>query len=240
MAVEPPGRCFVLLHSPLLGPAVWQWVAAALRQRRETVVVPSFAGIDAATEPIWQWCVARAIRAIERLPSGMPVVLVGHSASGLLLPPVSSASAAIGHPAVASVFADAQIPHDAPVEDDGFFDHARSIAREGRLPPWSEWWGEGAMEALVPDPARRLQILAELAPTPLVYLEEASPPSAGPLGRVTYLRFSSVYAATAELARTRGWQVIELEGEHLHMAVDPESVTRELIEIASQRSSDAT
>ena len=90
------------------------------------------------------------------------------------------------------------------------------------------------MEALVPDPERRRQIVAELGSVPLTYLEEAPPPSDGPLGRVTYLRFSSVYAATAEVARSRGWTVVQVDGEHLHMAVDPDAVAAELISIADE------
>jgi hypothetical protein len=233
MAREQQSRCFVLLHSPLLGPASWEWVATVLRQRNELVVVPSFAGFDSATEPFWQWCTGLAVEAIEGLPVDMPVVLVGHSASGLLLPPVSTGCAAAGHTVVASVFADAQIPDDVPADGDWFLDHARSISRAGRLPPWSEWWGEGAMDALVPDPERRARIVAELQSVPLTYLEEAPPPGNGPLGRPTNLRFSSVYIATADVARGRGWPVVEVPGEHLHMTVDPEAVAAQLISIAN-------
>ena len=47
-----------------------------------------------------------------------------------------------------------------------FFEFLRQLAGDGLLPKWSEWWGPGAMEALVPDAGQRSAVVAGLPELP--------------------------------------------------------------------------
>ena len=53
-----------------------------------------------------------------------------------------------------------------------------------------------------------------------------------------YLLFGPPYDAAAEEARGRGWPVIELPGQHLHIVVDPAAVARALLEMARRLSAE--
>lgn len=55
---------FVLVHSPLVGPVTWSWVAEELRSRGQKVVVPVLAK---DLHGGWQGCVAAITEAIPRL-----------------------------------------------------------------------------------------------------------------------------------------------------------------------------
>jgi hypothetical protein len=77
---------FVLVHSPLLGPSAWEWVARDLDQRGRVAIVPSLPGVDARPAPSWREiceAVAASLRHAAR------VVLVGHSGAGILLPAIA-------------------------------------------------------------------------------------------------------------------------------------------------------
>src|SRR5438477_25313 len=91
---------FVLVASPLVGPACWQWLAAALIERGEVVIVPELARDP--EPPAWR---AHVDRVVDQVPDG-EVVLVGHSASGRLIPLVAERVV----PDCACVFVDAQLP----------------------------------------------------------------------------------------------------------------------------------
>ena len=81
---------------------------------------------------------------------------------------------------------------------------------------------------MVPDPASRRALLAELRPQPWAFWEEPLPVFAGwPDAPCAYLRFAPnpAYDAAAAEARRRGWSCLELAGGHFHMLVDPDAVT---------------
>jgi len=140
------------VHSPLVGPATWQPVAAELRRRGVEVAVPCL--VEPASRGDWHGCVDAA--AGGALPGS---TLVAHSGAGPLLPVIASRLAS---PAVRLVFVDAGVPPalgHASLASSEFLAHLRTLAIDGRLPKWSEWFGDGAMDGLVPDPASRAAIL---------------------------------------------------------------------------------
>ena len=221
--------CFVLVASPLVGPLGWSWVAGELATHGCRVCVPELAPADAAP-PTWRTHVNAITRTIR---DEQDVVLVGHSGAGRLIPLVADAL----ERTTPCVFVDAQLPRepdDNPESDDWFLAHVRSLAVDGVLPPWSEWWGTEVWESLVPDPSRRAELASRLPRVALASVEEEPPPPVRWSGPAAYLRFSEIYRAEADDAQGRGWIVDELVGEHLHMAVDPVGVAAAIVALAER------
>jgi pimeloyl-ACP methyl ester carboxylesterase len=163
-----------------------------------------------------------------------PIVLVGHSGGGLLLPAISGT---VAPPVSRLVFVDSGVPAstgDTPLAPPTFLDRLRALAVDGTLPPWSTWWGEDAMRELVPDDELRAELSREMPSLPLAYFEQRAPSPAGwddvPCA---YLLLSEAYRDAAAEASERGWPVEEIEGaEHLHIAIAPEEVADALIRLA--------
>jgi len=154
----------VLVHSPLLGPSTWRWVAEQLGARGHHVAVPDLRAAASAGDP--QALVAAAAATAPEEPA----LLVGHSGAGWLLPSISGAMPVRPR---RLVFADAGIPPCAgttTVSVD-FLPQLRRLAHHGVLPRWSKWWGRDALAELLPDPARRRTILDELPQVPLAFFE---------------------------------------------------------------------
>jgi pimeloyl-ACP methyl ester carboxylesterase len=92
---------FMLVHSPLVGPATWQWVAEALRSSGHDVAVSDLreAAISGAPRAV--------VRAALQLTAEVPTILVGHSGAGFFLP---SIAAGFNSPVRRLVFVDAGVP----------------------------------------------------------------------------------------------------------------------------------
>jgi hypothetical protein len=225
---------FVLVHSPLVGPATWTPVARTLEARGHAAVVPSLLDAVTAPPPQWRACVD-AVRTATGAIDG-PVSLVGHSGAGLLLPAIA---AAVAPPVSQLVFVDAGIPPSAgetQLAPARFLESLRARAVEGVLPRWSTWWGDETMRALVPDDAARAEIERELPSLPLSYFEAPVPTPPGWDTRpCAYVLLSEAYRDAAAEARARGWPVYEIAGaEHLHLVVDPEAVAGVLLQTTSR------
>jgi pimeloyl-ACP methyl ester carboxylesterase len=223
---------FVLVHSPLVGPSTWSPVARVLERRGHRAVVPSLLEPAEAPPRDWRRCV-EAVRAAVRTLSD-PVVLVGHSGGGLLLPVIADAFAA---PISGLIFVDSRVPAstgETPLVPLAFRDQLHTLAVDGMLPPWSSWFGEDAMRELVADEALRAALSREMRSVPLAYFEQRipSPPGWDRLP-CAYLLLSDAYREAAEEARERGWRVEEITGaQHLHIAVAPAAVTDALIRLS--------
>jgi hypothetical protein len=223
----PPGKSaadilssvapFVLVHSPLVGPTTWSWVADELRRRGHDVVVPSL--LEAATSGSWQACVDAVVAAVSR---GVPVVLVGHSGAGPLLPAIAEQ---LGSWPSSLVFVDATLPPptgETPLAPEQFLPVLTALAQEGLLPPWSEWFEPGTMETLIPDRRRREAVLAELPRLPLSYFRARVPmPHGWASAAGAYVLLSEAYRHDADQAASRGWPVIQLPGSHLDLVTQP-------------------
>jgi hypothetical protein len=213
------------VHSPLVGPATWRWVAEALRSSGHDVTVPDLTEAAATGEP------NALIGAALPLGATEPLVIVGHSGAGFFLP---SIAADLESAPRCLVFVDAGIPPsegEATASAD-FLERLRSLATDGVLPKWSTWWGKGVMEMLVPNDAHRVEIEAEMPEIPLALYES---PITLPIGWCNipgaFMLLSEPYQQEAHRARSLGWPVIERLGTHLDIVNDPDSIARNLVEL---------
>ena len=224
---------FVLILSPLCGPASWEPVAAALRRRRIAATIPPLRDGD-PTLPYWQQHAATAAQALTTLPTDQTLFLNAHSGAGPLLPAIGRA---VGRPVGGYLFADAVLPHPGLSRLD---EMARTVptlatnlraelAAGGRYPAWDD----AALRPLIPDVARRAATLAELRPRPLAFFTEALPTIVvWPDAPCAYLQLSTAYDRHAAAARARGWPTRAFDGGHFHQLVDPEAVTDVLFALA--------
>ena len=85
-------------------------------------------------------------------------------------------------------------------------------------------WEED-VSPLFPDAATRAAVTAEEPRLPSAYYEQSVPVPTGWDDDVAcgHLLFGPPYEEMAAHARSRGWLVEELAGQHLHQLVDPEA-----------------
>lgn len=163
---------FVLVHSPVVGPTTWQWVADALRGAGENVTVPNLVAAAATASPH-----GFVFEAISAAGGDDDVVIVGHSGAGVLLPLIAEG---LSPRSQLIVFVDAGVPPcEGTVTIGGnFLPTLRELAVDGLLPRWTRWWDDGVLEVLVPLEDRRRQVESELPTVPLSFYEAsiAMPP----------------------------------------------------------------
>jgi hypothetical protein len=153
-------------------------------------------------------------------------VFVAHSGAGPLLPAVAAASGASPR---GFVFVDAGIPPSGAAEtalvEPEMVPWLASMAEDGLVPRWSEWWDATVLSALVPDARRRRELQDEMRALPLELFRSTVPlPERWDHAPIAYLRLSVAYDAAAETAREREWPVRELDGTHLDPATRPDDV----------------
>lgn len=220
---------FVLVHSPVVGPATWQWAAGELRSAGHDVMVPDLVSAARTGDPY-----AFVGAAVAAAGSADGTVLVGHSGAGVVLPLVEIGMA---RPPRLVVFVDADVPPCEGVVHPGgeFLDVLRGLATDGLLPPWFEWWDSAVVDQLVPDQERRAPIEAELPLVLLAFMEAAVELPAGWCrGPHAYLRLSEAYQRHAEQAAARGWPVVERRGGHLDIVTEDRSIAETLVDLASR------
>ena len=227
------GIRLLLIHSPLTGCGVWDLVAAELRRAGyETDTTDLSVAIGAGPS----YC-ERLTRMIASSVGGRPAMLIGHSRAGPLL---AAAAAMAGRDVLGCVFADARLPAPGQAWTDtlppGYAARLRQMAhQEGWLPPWPQWWGQGEMTRLLPDPALRQAFTAGCPRLPLAMLEEIYPPAPrwrdGP---AAYLQLSEPYDGEATTARELGWPAATVMSHHLAMLTDAGQVAAALHHLISQ------
>ncbi len=225
---------FVLIPSPLCGPATWEPVAAALGQRGRDATIARLRDGDPA-QPYWRQHAAAVAVALTQLPPERVPILVAHSGAGPLLPAIRRAA---GRSVGGYFFADAGLPHPGHSRLDELTQAlpARAAGLRADLLAGKRYpaWNDAALRPLIPDPARRAATLAELRPRPLAFSTEALPPhDAWPDAPCAYLRFSAAYDTHAAAARARGWPVHAFEAGHFHQLVDPDAVAGALLSLAA-------
>jgi alpha/beta hydrolase family protein len=229
---------FVLIHSPFVGPLTWQPTARVLADRGHIVVMPAL-NVGDPRPPYWSHYASSVVATARTVPARHPLVLVAHSAAGLLIPAVGAATPerAIRR----DVFVDATLPRGyaslADLIPAGLgitMEQLRAQAQDEFLPPWGTGWPDELWRQLIPDVSLRERFVQELRPAPLALYEEHPPVVDGwPDALCGYLRFSALYADAEEQARRAGWQTREVSGGHLHMLVEPAAVADALIELTS-------
>ena len=214
----------LFVHSPVVGPSTWVDTAETLRENGFHCLVPDLTAV-ATTGPRYYPKYARAAAAaVDDGPD--PVVVVGHSAAGALLPAIAEA---VGGRTSGAVFVDAMLPQPGR----SWFDTAppaqaaqlRGLADHGLLPPWHEWFPPGSLEELVPDPSRRRRLISEIPRLPVAYFDEPAPP-AGFAKSVAcaFLRLGSPFDGAADKAERQGWWVARRDWDHLRMVAAPKAV----------------
>lgn len=225
----------VLVHSPSVGPATWRRVAAALYARGIDAVVPNLTHIGHGGPPYWPRIATTVADAMGQLDDPGPVMLVGHSNAGLFLPTVGESSP---RPVAGAVFVDAALPAGhgrTPVARPEFRRHLRGLVDiDGLLPRWTDWWPGADVEAMLPDPVVRAEIVTDQPRLPLDYYQQSVPvPASWRSVPCAYLQFSQAYADEAERARQAGWPLARVRGAHLHQVVDPGAVTDALLDLVA-------
>jgi Alpha/beta hydrolase family len=211
----------LLVHSPVVGPTTWSSTADVLRGNGFRCVVPDLTGVAKAGPPYYPKFSAAAAEAID----DDPVVLIGHSAAGALLPSIADV---VGDP-LAAVLVDTQVPHPClswlDTAPPPLRDQLHGMARDGVLPPWHEWFPPGAIAELLPDPELRRTVTAEIPRLPLAYFEEPAPLSrTWDTLRRAYLRFSIAHDDAADEAERLGWWVARRDWDHLRILTAPNAV----------------
>jgi pimeloyl-ACP methyl ester carboxylesterase len=192
-------------------------------------MVPSL--LDGTSDRTWQSDAQAVLDALRDVVE--PIILIGHSGGGLLLPVIADSAVP---PIAELVLVDSDVPPKtgaAPFMPARFLEEFRKLAVDGVLPPWSEWWGEDVMRDLVPDDTLRADLVRETPALPLAYLEQSIPcPHGWDEVPCAYLLLSEAYQEAAAEAAARGWQVERLsDAQHLHIAVAPRLVTDALIRL---------
>jgi hypothetical protein len=217
---------FVLVHSPLVGPSAWRPVAAQLSAQGVATVVADLSEAVASGPP-WHERIAAAVTA----PGDDAIVLIGFSGAGPYLPSIAER---LGDRVAAVILVDGSPPRPGRSWFDeaqpDFAEHLRGLARDGVLPPWSEWFGPNDISELLPDADQREAFVAELPRLPLAYLAEPAPPTrwAGPVG---YLLLSEAYRDVANRYAHRGEEVREYLSDHLAVLTRPEPIAQILREL---------
>lgn len=207
-----------LLPSPLLGPAVWRPVQEALSTDGFDAVVPGCPDVGRSTvAEVYRWY-------LDDLSPNHDYVLVPHSNAGLYVPALSHRRSVVG-----LVFVDAVLPPpsgEVGVAPEGLLAMLGEVAdSDENLPPWTSWWDDESVTELFPSPEVRALVEAEQPRFPMSYFREtvrvehdwASVPA-------TYVAFGDTYEPERSEANAWGWPTRVLEGNHLHMLVEPKQV----------------
>ncbi|HEX3722843.1 MAG TPA: alpha/beta fold hydrolase [Nitrolancea sp.] len=226
---------FALIHSPLVGPASWAPVASELRRRGRNVVVPKLRDDDESAASYWQQEVDSVVSDLDLTTGDGPLVLVGHSGAGTLLPLIGER---MRRPLAGLIYVDAGLPlgdgsrlaEIAISSPDIAVQLRAELALGNRAPNWTD----DDLQSDIPDDHLRLQVLSELQPRSRAFYEEPIPsPTDWEHMSSGYLLFSPFYFAAAENARQLGWPVFELSGSHFHLLIDPSAVAAVLLLIAN-------
>lgn len=220
---------FILLHSPLTGPAAWGPVAAEFAARGIEATRPVIPPVAALAQPYYE-SAAQAVAA-QVLSQGGPFILAVHSAAGGLAPSVVAAAKGQVR---GVLYVDAIPPHPGrcwfETAGDGLVANLKAKAQDGMIPAWDQWFPAGALESLLPEGPVRERFVSELAATPVGWFEEAAPmtdlPSDVGWG---FLRLSKAYEREAGEARRLGWPTLRRDLHHLSMAAHPVEVANAML-----------
>ena len=211
-----PG-CLVLCHSPLTTAAAWGGLPEALAAEGLPNLV-----IDVRRDDRPPYAAAYVADAAGQLAAAAPpdpVVLVGHSGAGPLLPQLGFARRAARHPVSGYVLVDAMLPRagqpsrlDLLHAEDHEQAHglAALLDAGGRYPDWDD-----------------VDLMALARPRAKDFFTEPLPhPPDWPEAPVAFVQTSTVYAWHARVARGRGWPVVERDLGHFAGRTDPRAAAQ--------------
>jgi hypothetical protein len=209
-------------------------VANRLRDLQIDTIVPTLTDSDVVPSPYWHQHVHSVAHDLASFPTDRPLILVGHSGAGPLLPAIRQV---LAQAVVAYLFVDAGLPLDGASRLDLLATESVPLATQlrqqleagERFPAWTDT----DLRTVIPNTTQRRQILAELRPRALPFFTEHIPVFPGwPDARCAYLQFTSSYDSYVRQARHANWPVYTIEANHFHMLVAPEVVANLLVEAA--------
>lgn len=206
---------FLILPSPLLGPATYRPLAGELSADASSAEVAEVLG--QTVDSVLDGFVAQA--------AGFDV-LVPHSNAGRFAPAVAEAAGAD------IVYVDALLAE--PDEDEAFTGFLRNLADDdGILPGWTDWWPTEEIDTVLGN--WRPVVEAEQGRWPLEFLLTEPPaPDKWLLHTSGYLSFGTTYDVQASLAAAYGWPSMLLDGHHLHHLTDTTGVARAIAELSGR------
>jgi hypothetical protein len=224
MALGSTDFLVVLLHSPLLSGSCWGRTSELLRDHGIDTLV-----VDVQDDEVPPFATRYIKAAADSIKAGYhdrPVILVGHSGAGPLLPAVGAELA--GAVTVAAlIYCDANLARPAANRLDlmeaqrvGFDDFREELANGRQYPDWTD--EELAEVELVPDPGHRELLLGSVKRRREAFFLEPLPYA--PVDATVaqgYLRLCAGYERAASEAQERGWPVMRLSEGHFHALVDP-------------------
>ncbi|HEV2782692.1 MAG TPA: hypothetical protein VGX25_25150 [Actinophytocola sp.] len=223
----------ILVHSPFLGPASLRPLADALAGHGHPTALLDLRPSVVAS-PVHQMLVGVFADVIGDAGLSGPVVLVGHSGAGPLLPAFADA---LEEGVAGLVYLDAGLPTPGRSWRDtvppALYTRLRDVSRDGLLPRWRHWFPDDPLDTLVGDPALRAEIADEAPEVPLAFLKEARPDVEWP-GPAGYVRLSDAYATDADTAEAHGWPVRRLDLHHLAPATHPDPVATAVLEMLTE------
>lgn len=228
---------FLLLPSYLIGPESWRGVGEVLGRLGYDAVV----GGPEPTTPrdvdhITPW-VDHMVSVAQECTKG-PLALVGHSAACQRLPLVASRLLALGRLVHTLVFVNGKVPWvdgESPCDaNPQLREMLDALVRPNDyLPPWHRWWGSMILD-MVPDDQIRNRVFDEARQQPRAMFGQPVPvPELPPTVRRAFLATGRSHEPDYERARQLGWKVARLDGEHLHMVVDPVTVAGMLLSLTA-------
>ena len=232
---QPEVRQLVLVHSPLVGPGFWQPVADALCARGVRAHAPRLPSLEYSYAPYW---LAHAAGIANTLPADAELVLVGHSAAGLLLPAIGRlqrnrrARARIA----GYLFIDCDLPRDGASRLDLWDDQAaaarlRERVGAGMLPRWRD----DDLRSQLPDADQRAAFVAGLPSVPMhMYDEPVMVPDDWPEARCGYLGLSDQYGGAEARAHALGWPCRQLALHHLAPLTHVDACAAAIIELCAE------
>lgn len=223
-----PAETIVLVHSPFLGPASLRPLADALAGHGHAAVLLDLRPSVVAA-PVHQVLLGVFADVLSDAALTGPVVLVGHSGAGPLLPAFADT---LEEGVTGLVYLDAGLPTPGrswrDTVDAELYKGLRDRTREGLLPRWPHWFEPDPLATL--DPALRAEIADEAPEVPIAFLKEARPDVewTGPAG---YVALSEAYAEDLHHAEQLGWPAVRLNSTHLAPATDPEPVAEAILRV---------
>lgn len=235
-------RTWLLVPSMLLGSETWAGVANVLNGLgQNSVIAAPRTACASESDHIGPWL--ESVLSVMPVSKAAPVVVAAHGASCPRLPLVADRLMDLGYNVQSIILVNGRFPVDneIPTEADT---HITSLLDgltrpDGYLPPWHRWWGS-FIESMLPDEEQRDRVFSQAKPVPRVMFDQPVPVPKlpGDIG-LAFLALGDYYVPDMDEAKTEGWAVARIDGEHLMLVVDPMLTACMLMSLAAKSQNDS-
>jgi len=232
--VETALHRWLLVQSPLLGPASWRRTAQVLINHGQRVLTQRVPMTTTAHQDhVGPWI--EQYLQMEKPADDLPMVAVGHSAACPRMPLLVHELRRVGWNIQYLICVDGRFPDGRAFTDAPTFGPMLNamVRPDDYLPPWPRWWGS-LISGLVVDPGAREEVMSEAVPIPRSWFDQACPvPDLPPEVRQGYVAFGGSYLESAAEAESNGWFTVRIDGDHLHQVVNPLEVATTLMSMVA-------